>query len=37
MAAAPEGAAFVCIGERCSLPVTNAQALAEAARGMQNA
>jgi uncharacterized protein YyaL (SSP411 family) len=34
IAAAPDGAAFVCVGERCSLPVTNADALAEAARGM---
>jgi uncharacterized protein len=35
IAAAPQGAAFVCIGERCSLPVTQTEALAEAARGMQ--
>jgi uncharacterized protein YyaL (SSP411 family) len=35
IAAAPDGAAFVCVGERCSLPVTNAHALAEAVRGMQ--
>jgi uncharacterized protein YyaL (SSP411 family) len=34
IAAAPEGAAFVCVGEHCSLPVTSAVALAEAARGM---
>jgi uncharacterized protein YyaL (SSP411 family) len=34
IAAAPEGAAFVCVGERCSLPVTSAVALAEAVRGM---
>jgi uncharacterized protein YyaL (SSP411 family) len=35
LAAAPDGAAFVCAGERCSLPVTDASALVEAARGMQ--
>ena len=35
IAAAPDGAAFVCIGERCSLPVTEPQALGEAVRGMQ--
>ena len=35
IAAAPGGAAFVCVGERCSLPVVNAEALAEAVRGMQ--
>jgi uncharacterized protein YyaL (SSP411 family) len=35
IAAAPEGAAFVCVGERCSLPVTSPEALAEAVRGMQ--
>jgi len=34
IAAAPEGAAFVCVGERCSLPVTSAEALGEAVRGM---
>jgi uncharacterized protein len=33
--AAPEGAAFVCIGERCSLPVTDAGVLAEALRRLQ--
>ena len=37
IAAAPDGAAFVCVGERCSLPVANADALAEAVRGMQAA
>ena len=26
IAAAPDGAAFVCVGERCSLPVTTAEA-----------
>ncbi len=36
IAAAPDGAAFVCVGERCSLPVVNAEALAEAVRGMQS-
>jgi uncharacterized protein YyaL (SSP411 family) len=35
IAAAPDGAAFVCVGERCSLPVTSADALGEAVRGMQ--
>jgi uncharacterized protein len=35
IAAAPGGAAFVCVGERCSLPVVDASALAEAVRGMQ--
>jgi uncharacterized protein YyaL (SSP411 family) len=30
MKAAPEGAAFVCVGETCSLPVTSAEALAVA-------
>jgi uncharacterized protein YyaL (SSP411 family) len=35
IAAVPEGAAFVCVGERCSLPVTSPHALAEAVRGMQ--
>jgi uncharacterized protein YyaL (SSP411 family) len=37
IAAAPDGAAFVCVGERCSLPVTDAGALAEAVRGMTGA
>jgi uncharacterized protein YyaL (SSP411 family) len=35
IAAAPDGAAFVCVGERCSLPVVEPDALAEAVRGMQ--
>jgi uncharacterized protein len=35
IAAAPAGAAFVCVGERCSLPVLRAEALAEAVRGMR--
>jgi uncharacterized protein len=35
IAAAPDGAAFVCVGERCSLPVVEADALAEAVRGMR--
>jgi uncharacterized protein YyaL (SSP411 family) len=30
IAAAPEGAAFVCMGERCSLPVSEPEALAAA-------
>jgi uncharacterized protein YyaL (SSP411 family) len=34
IAAAPDGAAFVCVGERCSLPVTAPDRLAEAVRGM---
>jgi uncharacterized protein YyaL (SSP411 family) len=37
IAVAPDGAAFVCVGERCSLPVTDAGALAEAVRGMTGA
>jgi uncharacterized protein YyaL (SSP411 family) len=36
IAAAPDGAAFVCVGERCSLPVTSADALAAAVRAMQS-
>ena len=35
IAAAPGGAAFVCVGERCSLPVTTPEAIAEAAAGMR--
>ena len=35
IAAAPGGAAFVCVGERCSLPVIEPKALTEAVRGMQ--
>jgi uncharacterized protein YyaL (SSP411 family) len=35
IAAAPEGAAFVCVGEVCSLPVTAADQLAAAAQGMR--
>ena len=35
IAAAPDGAAFVCVGERCSLPVTEPNALAEAVRAMR--
>jgi uncharacterized protein YyaL (SSP411 family) len=34
IAAAPN-AAFVCVGERCSLPVTTAEAIAEAVRAMR--
>jgi uncharacterized protein YyaL (SSP411 family) len=32
IATAPDGAAFVCIGERCSLPVTTAEQLGQAVR-----
>ena len=35
IAAAPDGAAFVCVGERCSLPVTEPDQLAEAVRSMR--
>jgi uncharacterized protein YyaL (SSP411 family) len=35
IAAAPHGAAFVCVGERCSLPVTDAAALAKAVSAMR--
>jgi uncharacterized protein YyaL (SSP411 family) len=35
IAAAPHGAAFVCAGERCSLPVTDAAALAAAVNAMR--
>jgi uncharacterized protein YyaL (SSP411 family) len=34
IAAAPDGAAFVCVGERCSLPVTDAAGLAAAVHEM---
>jgi uncharacterized protein len=34
IAATPDGAAFVCIGERCSLPVTTAEQLGQAVRAM---
>jgi uncharacterized protein YyaL (SSP411 family) len=37
IAAAPAGAAFVCVGERCSLPVTDAASLAAAVRDMRGA
>jgi hypothetical protein len=33
--AAPESAAFVCVGERCSLPVTNAAQIAQAVSAMR--
>jgi len=33
--AAPDGAAFVCVGERCSLPVTSAAAMAQAVAAMR--
>jgi hypothetical protein len=36
IAAAPEGAAFVCIGERCSLPVMEPEALAGAVAAMRS-
>jgi uncharacterized protein YyaL (SSP411 family) len=35
IAAAPDGAAFVCVGEICSLPATEAAAIAEAIERMQ--
>ena len=35
VAAAPEGAAFICIGERCSLPVTEPGKIAEAVKAMR--
>jgi len=35
IASAPQGAAFVCIGERCSLPVTQPEKIAEAMAGMR--
>jgi uncharacterized protein YyaL (SSP411 family) len=35
VAAAPEGAAFICIGERCSLPVAEPGKLAEVVAGMR--
>jgi uncharacterized protein YyaL (SSP411 family) len=34
IAAAPDGAAFVCVGERCSLPVTTVEQLGQAVRAM---
>ena len=37
IAAAPQGAAFVCVGERCSLPVTNGEGIAAAIAAMQRA
>jgi hypothetical protein len=37
LAAAPEGAAFVCIGERCSLPVTDPAALERETANMRQA
>jgi len=33
--AAAQAAAFVCVGDRCSLPVTEPAQIAEAARGMR--
>ena len=35
IAASPESAAFVCVGERCSLPVTEPEKIAEAVSAMQ--
>ena len=35
LAAAPEGAAFVCVGETCSLPVTDPGAIAATLAGMR--
>jgi hypothetical protein len=35
IAAAPEGAAFVCVGERCSLPVMEPETLAGAVAAMR--
>ena len=35
LAAAPEGAAFVCVGETCSLPVTDPQGIAVALAAMR--
>jgi uncharacterized protein len=35
IAAAPDGAAFVCVGERCSLPVADPDALARGAEAMR--
>jgi hypothetical protein len=35
IASAPQGAAFVCVGETCSLPVTQPEKIAEAIAGMR--
>jgi hypothetical protein len=35
VAAAPAGAAFICLGERCSLPVTEPGKVAAAVAGMR--
>ena len=35
LAAAPSGAAFICVGERCSLPVTSPDQIAEAVARMR--
>jgi uncharacterized protein YyaL (SSP411 family) len=35
IAASPQSAAFVCVGERCSLPVTEPEKIAEAVSAMQ--
>jgi hypothetical protein len=34
--AAPDGATFVCVGERCSLPVTKPEQIAQTVAAMQN-
>jgi hypothetical protein len=36
IAAAPTGAAFVCVGERCSLPVTTPEAIATTVAAMRS-
>jgi uncharacterized protein len=36
IAAVPGGAAFVCVGERCSLPVTSPEAIAQAVAAMKS-
>ena len=36
IASAPEGAAFVCLGERCSLPVTTPEGIAAAVKAMRS-
>ena len=35
VAAAPEGASFICVGERCSLPVTEPGKIAETVAAMR--
>ena len=36
IATAPGGAAFVCVGERCSLPVTSPEAMAQTVAAMNS-